>query len=275
MTPKAFHDAVLRENSIPIKLLAKRLRAATGAPNAEQPRREHDDRRPLPRSPTPRGPAPRALYRREAPRFRRVGLDALREPLLARGGPSLIRPARGRGRSGGGGGAGGVRLVVEVTGPARAEHLYKWADAIAARAGELAAAMVRRWASRSARRGARRRGPWRSSAITPARLCARWATSSPPRCPARFPVLRATAAGRRGADHALELPLAIPLWKAAPAKLAMGNTVVLKPAEPSATSPRSSPRRRRRPDCPRVCSTWSTAGGRVGGRCWSTPRYAA
>ena len=63
------------------------------------------------------------------------------------------------------------------------------------------------------------------------------------------------AARRRRPDHALELPLAIPAWKIAPA-LAYGNAVVLKPADLVPACAWAIADILQRAGAPRACSIW-------------------
>jgi aldehyde dehydrogenase (NAD+) len=119
-----------------------------------------------------------------------------------------------------------------LTGPARADHLYAWSTAIAARQEELAQAVCREVGKPIAEaRGEVGR------CLTILRYHAGEAVR------AVGSVIPAQAAG--ALQYSLQeplgvvalitpwnFPLAIPLWKAAPA-LAFGNTVVLKPSEMS------------------------------------------
>jgi aldehyde dehydrogenase (NAD+) len=119
-----------------------------------------------------------------------------------------------------------------LPGPTRAEHLYRWADAINARTAELANAIVRevgkpigeargevgrctmilRYYAGEAVRGVGEVIPAQASG------CLQYTVREP--------------LGVVGLITPWNFPVAIPLWKAAPA-LALGNTVVLKPAEAS------------------------------------------
>lgn len=117
-----------------------------------------------------------------------------------------------------------------LSGPQRAEHLYRWAEAIQARSSEMAEAVVREVGKPI---GEARGEVARCVAIL--RYYAGEAVRS------HGEVIPAQAASH--VQYSLHVPLgvvalitpwnfpvAIPLWKAAPA-LAFGNTVVLKPAE--------------------------------------------
>jgi aldehyde dehydrogenase (NAD+) len=119
-----------------------------------------------------------------------------------------------------------------LTGPARAEHLYRWAGTIAERAEELAQVMAREVGKPI---GESRGEVGRCVVIL--RYYAGEAVRE------MGQVIPAQAAGALQFSLREPLgvvamitpwnfPLAIPLWKAAPA-LAFGNTVVLKPAESS------------------------------------------
>lgn len=117
-----------------------------------------------------------------------------------------------------------------LTGPARAEWLYKWSGAIAERAEELAQAMAREVGKPiSEARGEVARG----SAIL--RYYAGEAVRDigeviPPQAAGALQFTLRSPLGVVALITPWNFPLAIPLWKAAPA-LAFGNTVVLKPAE--------------------------------------------
>jgi aldehyde dehydrogenase (NAD+) len=119
-----------------------------------------------------------------------------------------------------------------LPGPARAEYLYRWAEVIAARASELADAVVREVGKPV---GEARGEVGRCAMIL------RYYAGEAVRGVGE--VIPAQTAGSlqytvREPLSVVALitpwnfPLAIPLWKAAPA-LALGNTVVLKPAEAS------------------------------------------
>jgi len=119
-----------------------------------------------------------------------------------------------------------------LTGPARAEHLYRWADTIAARRDELARALMREV------------GKPIGEAVGEIGRCVvilRYYAGECVRAigdvvPAQAPdTLQFTLREPLGVVALItpwNFPAAIPLWKAAPA-LAFGNTVVLKPAEQS------------------------------------------
>jgi len=118
----------------------------------------------------------------------------------------------------------------ELTGPARAEHLYRWAAAIATRQEELAQSMMREVGKPiTEARGEVTRcvtilryyageAVRETGAIIPAQIVGALQFSL---CEPLGVIALITP---------WNFPLAIPLWKAAPA-LAFGNTVVLKPAE--------------------------------------------
>ena len=118
------------------------------------------------------------------------------------------------------------------TGPQRAEVLSRWADAIFARREELATSMSREVGK-----------PITESRGEVARCSAilRYAAGEAVRSVGDVIPAQAAGAVQFTLREPLgvvalvtpwNFPLAIPLWKAAPA-LAFGNTVVLKPAEPS------------------------------------------
>ena len=117
-----------------------------------------------------------------------------------------------------------------LTGPARAEHLHRWAAAIAARHEELAQAMSREVGKPIAEA----RGE-----VTRCAVILRYYAGEAVReigevIPSQIPgALQFTLREPLGVVALItpwNFPLAIPLWKTAPA-LAFGNTVVLKPAE--------------------------------------------
>ena len=117
-----------------------------------------------------------------------------------------------------------------LTGPARAEHLFNWAAAIAARAEELAVAMSREVGKPIVEA---RGEVARCSTIL------RYYAGEAVREMGEVVPAQAAGALQFTLHEPLgvvalitpwNFPLAIPLWKAAPA-LAFGNTVVLKPAE--------------------------------------------
>lgn len=117
-----------------------------------------------------------------------------------------------------------------LTGPARAEHLFTWAGAIGARAEDLARAMAREVGKPIAEaRGEVAR------CVTILRYYAGEAVREmgeviPAQAPGALQFTLREPLGVVALITPWNFPLAIPLWKAAPA-LAFGNTVVLKPAE--------------------------------------------
>jgi alpha-ketoglutaric semialdehyde dehydrogenase len=117
-----------------------------------------------------------------------------------------------------------------MTGPARAEHLYRWAEAIAARREELARALMREVGKPIAEaRGEIGR------CIAILRYYAGEAVRAvgevvPAQVEGALQFTLREPVGVVGLITPWNFPAAIPLWKAAPA-LAFGNTVVLKPAE--------------------------------------------
>jgi aldehyde dehydrogenase (NAD+) len=122
-----------------------------------------------------------------------------------------------------------------LTGPARAEFLYKWAGAIAARQEELAQLVTREVGKPI--------GEARGE-VARCTMILRYYAGEAVR--AIGDVIPAQAAGALQFTLRQPLgvvalitpwnfPVAIPLWKAAPA-LAFGNTIVLKPAESSSQS---------------------------------------
>ncbi len=137
--------------------------------------------------------------------------------------------------------AGDVNRAVEVAsgaflawsrlpGPARGDALYKWGDAINARADELAHAIVREVGKPL---GEARGEVGRCVAIL--RYYAGEAVREvgdviPPLVAGALQFSIRQPLGVAGLITPWNFPLAIPLWKAAPA-LAVGNTVILKPAE--------------------------------------------
>ena len=119
-----------------------------------------------------------------------------------------------------------------LSGPARAEHLYKWAGVMADRLEPLAQAM--------AREVGKPIGESRGEASRCVAILRYYASEAVRNI---GDVIPAQAAGALQFSERVPLgvvvlitpwnfPAAIPLWKAAPA-LAFGNTVVLKPAEAS------------------------------------------
>jgi aldehyde dehydrogenase (NAD+) len=117
-----------------------------------------------------------------------------------------------------------------LTGPARADALHRWGDAIAARAEELAAAIVREVGKPI--------GEARGEVARGVAICRFYAgeavRDSGEVIPSQFgDALQFTVRDPLGVVALIapwNFPVAIPLWKAAPA-LAFGNTVVLKPSE--------------------------------------------
>jgi len=119
-----------------------------------------------------------------------------------------------------------------LSGPARAELLYGWAQAIQGRAEELAQLMAREVGKPI---GEARGEAGRCVAIL--RYYAGEAVRQsgdviPAQTGQSLQYTRREPMGVVGLITPWNFPLAIPLWKAAPA-LAFGNTVVLKPAEAS------------------------------------------
>ncbi len=116
------------------------------------------------------------------------------------------------------------------SGPARAEHLFRWSAAIAARQEELAQAMAREVGKPiSEARGEVAR------CVAILRYYAGEAVRQigeviPSQLPATLQFTLRQPLGVVALITPWNFPLAIPLWKAAPA-LAFGNTVVWKPAE--------------------------------------------
>jgi alpha-ketoglutaric semialdehyde dehydrogenase len=119
-----------------------------------------------------------------------------------------------------------------LTGPARAEHLYRWAGVILDRAEVLAQAMAREVGKPIAEaRGEVARG------ATILRYYAGEAVREggeviPAQTPGALQFTLREPLGVVALITPWNFPFAIPLWKTAPA-LAFGNTVVLKPAEAS------------------------------------------
>ncbi len=122
-----------------------------------------------------------------------------------------------------------------LPGPARAEHLYRWAEAIAARRDELARAV--------AREVGKPIGEATGEVLRCVAILRYYAGEA---VRAVGEVVPAQAAGQLQFTLRQPLgvvalvtpwnfPVAIPLWKGAPA-LAFGNTVVLKPAEQASLS---------------------------------------
>jgi alpha-ketoglutaric semialdehyde dehydrogenase len=119
-----------------------------------------------------------------------------------------------------------------ATGTARAEVLHRWAGAIAGRAEELAQAM--------AREVGKPIGEARGEAARAVMILRYYAGEAvraigeviPSQLPDTLQLTLREPLGVVGLITPWNFPVAIPLWKAAPA-LAFGNTVVLKPAEAS------------------------------------------
>jgi aldehyde dehydrogenase (NAD+) len=119
-----------------------------------------------------------------------------------------------------------------TTGPARAEALYRWAGVVAGRLEELAQAM--------AREVGKPIGEARGEAARAVAILRYYAGEAvreigeviPSQLPDTLQLTLRDPLGVVGLITPWNFPLAIPLWKAAPA-LAFGNTVVLKPAEAS------------------------------------------
>ena len=117
-------------------------------------------------------------------------------------------------------------------GPVRAEALYRWGDAITARGEELAQAMAREVGKPISEA----RGEVARATV----ICRYYAGEAVRDIGEVIPAQAADALqftlrdplGPIGLITPWNFPLAIPLWKAAPA-LAFGNTVVLKPSEHS------------------------------------------
>ena len=119
-----------------------------------------------------------------------------------------------------------------LTGPARAEHLHRWAGTIGDRAEELAQVMAREVGKPI---GEARGEVGRCVVIL--RYYAGEAVREmgqviPSQSPGALQFSLREPLGVVALITPWNFPLAIPLWKAAPA-LAFGNTVVLKPAEAS------------------------------------------
>ena len=122
-----------------------------------------------------------------------------------------------------------------LSGPARADALYKWADAIAARSDDLARLVTREVGKPIGEsRGEVAR------CVTILRYYAGEAVRAvgdviPAQTAGSLQFTLRQPLGVVALITPWNFPIAIPLWKAAPA-LAFGNTVVLKPAESSARS---------------------------------------
>jgi aldehyde dehydrogenase (NAD+) len=119
-----------------------------------------------------------------------------------------------------------------LTGPARAEYLYAWAGTIAARKEELAQAMAREVGKPIGEA----RGEVGRCVVILRYYAGDAVRSTGDVIPAGLPgALQFSLREPLGVVALItpwNFPLAIPLWKAAPA-LAYGNTVVLKPSEMS------------------------------------------
>jgi len=127
-------------------------------------------------------------------------------------------------------GVGALAAWRGATGPARGEHLYRWAGAIAARQEEIAQAMTREVGKPIAEaRGEAAR------CVAILRYYAGEAVRDvgeviPAQAPGALQFTLRQPLGVVALITPWNFPAAIPLWKAAPA-LAFGNTVVLKPSE--------------------------------------------
>jgi hypothetical protein len=149
--------------------------------------------------------------------------------------------------------------VAPTPGPARAEHLYRWAGIDRGAAGGAGARADAR-GRQADRRGARRDRPLRRD---PALLRRRGGAGRRARwCRRRWRARCSSRCASRSASSALitpwNFPAAIPLWKAAPA-LAFGNTVVLKPAEQASRMAVLLAETAVDAGCRRACSTSCTA----------------
>ncbi|MES2306730.1 MAG: aldehyde dehydrogenase family protein [Gemmatimonadota bacterium] len=117
-----------------------------------------------------------------------------------------------------------------TSGPARAEALYRWGEAIAARSDELARAITREVGKPI--------GEARGEVARAVVICRYYAGEAVREVGEVIPAQAADAlqftlrdpVGPVALITPWNFPVAIPLWKAAPA-LAFGNTVVLKPSE--------------------------------------------
>jgi aldehyde dehydrogenase (NAD+) len=118
------------------------------------------------------------------------------------------------------------------SGPARADALHRWGDAIAARADELARTMAREVGKPISEA--------RGEVVRATVICRYYAGEAVREIGEVIPSQAADALqftlrdplGPVALITPWNFPLAIPLWKAAPA-LAFGNTIVLKPSEHS------------------------------------------
>ncbi len=119
-----------------------------------------------------------------------------------------------------------------LPGPARAEHLFRWSETLGGSAEALAQAMAREVGKPiSEARGEAARGVailryYAGEAVRDA------GAVIPSQLPETLQLTLREPLGVVGLVTPWNFPVAIPLWKAAPA-LAFGNTVVLKPAEAS------------------------------------------
>ncbi|HVR07379.1 MAG TPA: aldehyde dehydrogenase family protein, partial [Thermoanaerobaculia bacterium] len=129
-------------------------------------------------------------------------------------------------------GVGALAAWRGATGPARGEHLHRWAGAVAARQEEIAQAMAREVGKPIAEaRGEAAR------CVAILRYYAGEAVREigeviPAQAPGALQLTLRQPLGVVALITPWNFPAAIPLWKAAPA-LAFGNTVVLKPSEDS------------------------------------------
>jgi acyl-CoA reductase-like NAD-dependent aldehyde dehydrogenase len=117
-----------------------------------------------------------------------------------------------------------------LSGPARAEHLHRWAAVISERADELAAAVAREVGKPI---GEARGEVGRCVVILryyAGEAVREMGSVIPAQSAGGLQFTMREPLGVVGLITPWNFPLAIPLWKAAPA-LAFGNTVVLKPAE--------------------------------------------
>jgi acyl-CoA reductase-like NAD-dependent aldehyde dehydrogenase len=127
-------------------------------------------------------------------------------------------------------GAGALAAWRGATGPARGEHLHRWAAVVAARQEEIAQAMTREVGKPIAEaRGEAAR------CVAILRYCAGEAVRDvgeviPAQAAGALQFTLRQPLGVVALITPWNFPAAIPLWKAAPA-LAFGNTVVLKPSE--------------------------------------------
>ena len=119
-----------------------------------------------------------------------------------------------------------------LTGPARAEHLHRWAGVVGTRAEELARAISREVGKPIAEA----RGEVNRAVVILRYYAGEAVREIGEVIPAQLPgALQFTLREPLGVVALItpwNFPLAIPLWKAAPA-IAFGNTVVMKPSEMS------------------------------------------